>query len=371
MKHEKIVFFATLIFSALAASSCSDDSSEEPAADAFFQPEAEIGGLGSYPSDLGCYGDGVFVVDYSNNAVHRVDLAAKTVENAYVDLGQNAGPYSVYADADAIYVASQGVAQVLRVAHADKKQTVIFAAPDVVAPTDVVTVEGTVFVADSEYDYVDSSKTGGKILALTPDGKVISHATSTQNPVNLQMIGSGEEALLVAANAGVILWSADFSTQTPPEKSCIDVWKVSDFLNDPASVPRTFCVANASIGRMAVAGGALYLGDALAPRVFSIDVDALSGAVSGELVPIELLGGAGTTVTTPVAIPSKDRPVVLDFANDAIHLSTETGGPVYSLTSSKAAVKKPIDACFNADRRELVVLNSAAGSVEILNVTAP
>ena len=73
----------------------------------------EIGGLGSYPSDLSIAGEHAYIVDYSNNAIHRVDLERYVVDKNFIDLGQNAGPYSVYANGDNIWVTTQKIKQVL------------------------------------------------------------------------------------------------------------------------------------------------------------------------------------------------------------------------------------------------------------------
>ena len=382
----KIFLRALLAMLAMAVSACSDDEGASPNAsdlrdldgtclfddfgDSEVQPPLSplitVEDVGLYASDFTWHADSAYVVDYSRNAVHRIDLNRHALSKNYIDLGQDAGPYSVYADDEAVYVTCQGIVQVVKVTHAGGQKTTVLDGSRVKAPVDVVTHEGTTFVADSEYDYADASRTGGMIYAVTAEGDVISHKTTSPNPAFLHIVGGGSESFLVSVNAGVVSFSAT-SDPTPPDKSCIDVWNIRDFIEQAEVSPRTFCVTGASLGRPALVGEELVLGDALQPSLYAISLDDLKSASSSDAVLRKIpVAASRNTVMTPVSV--QGNLAAVDYNGQAF-VWFEDGTPIsFLLTKSEAAPMGPIDVLYDDVRKQVLILKSAAGSVSIFEV---
>lgn len=328
----------------------------------------EIGGLGSYPSDLSIAGEHAYIVDYSNNAIHRVDLERYVVDKNFIDLGQNAGPYSVYANGDNIWVTTQKIKQVLRFDREGKQKSLVLSEEHIVAPTDVVFYDGYTIVADSEYDYTDSSKTGGSILSISSDGGLVERKTSAQNPVFVRVVEYGDDAYIVVVDAGVISYGADFSVEKLPERSCLDVWKLSDFVKkDEEYSPKSVCVENASLGGMAWSKEMFYVGDAMQPQYHAIAMSELFDMASKDqnLKTIALSGGDYTTLIKPIVV--EEALFLFDSAKNAVRWKKGNASHVFAL-APEGDVKMPIDAEYNSTNKKMVVLNSASASVDVFDV---
>lgn len=383
MKRQWCAIFTGLL---CFVSACSDDANEEGSLDGVMlfdsalsteqiaalpvMGEAQVGDLGSYPSDLGMSGAHLYVVDYSNNAIHRVDADTLKVEKNYLDLGQNAAPYSVYADNSAVYVALQGserTERVIRVSHEDQSQSVVLTSSECQAPTDVVTVDGYTIVADSEYDYADATKTGGALLVVTPDQKKLSHQTHAQNPVFLQVIDSDSQPLVLAVEAGVTQYDASFNPILP-EKTCLEVWKLSDLAQSNEASSRVFCIAHEVLGRMTVTDTHVFFGNAARALVHSMALsDVRNAPSSDELIQtVRLDENTDVTTTTPLWVNGVVS--VLEFRSNRLIWGLDGEAQTFYLTKSEVAPKNPIDAVYDAERRRMYVLNSTSGSIDVLKI---
>lgn len=332
--------------------------------------EAQVGDLGSYPSDLGMFGDYLYVVDYSNNAIHRVHADTLKVEKNDLDLGQNAAPYSVYADNSAVYVALQGAERterIVRVSHDDQSKSVVLTSSECQAPTDVVTVNGYTIVADSEYDYADATKTGGAIIVVTPDQKKISHQTHAQNPVFLQVIDGNSQPLVLAVEAGVTQYDASFNPILP-EKTCLEVWKLSELAQNTQAPSRVFCLPHEVLGRMTLTDTHVFFGNASHALVHSMALSDVRNAPSSDdaIQTIRLDENTDMTTTTPLWVNGVVS--VLEFRNSRLIWDLDGEAQTFYLTQSEVAPKNPIDAVYDAERRRMYVLNSTSGSIDVLKI---
>ena len=328
----------------------------------------EISGFGAYPGDMSFDGSYAYIVDYSNNCIHRMESSKYAVDENFIDLGQNAGPYSVYADANGVWTTLQGVVQVLRFDRQGKQKTLVLSNEHIKAPTDLVYYKGYTIIADSEYDYSDSSKTAGSIIAVSEEGKLVRRKTSAQNPTFVRVLEYGGEAYIVALDAGVATYAADFSVDKLPEKSCLDVWKFSDFVHtDEDHSPKSVCVENASLGAMTWTGEEFYVGNAMQPRYHAIAMSELFDmtAQKSELTTHELSSPDYTTIIRPIAVDG--ALFLFDSAKNTVIWKKGSASHSFALTDEDT-VKMPIDVEYDSKNRRLFVLNSASGSVDVFDV---
>lgn len=327
-----------------------------------------IVGLGNYPSSLAIDGKYGYVVDYSNNSIHRVELETYTVDASFIDLGQNAGPYGVYADDASIYVANQGIAEILKFDKEGKNKQTVLTQESIKAPTDVLTFRGNIVVADSEYDYANPEKTEGKIVVVTAKNEVVERKTTTQNPAFVRIIGTGDDAFIVSLNAGVITYNEDFIQQTLPEKSCLNVWKFSDFIevSKEPSV-RTFCVPHTSLGAMAWNEDILVMGNATQAKFHTISMKDLRSTESSDAIIESHTLAAIDEPATIVPVVIGKSVALFNSATDSV--LWDALGEAIEFGLSKIDVKKmPIDVELDSSSNRIFVLNSASGSLDVIDV---
>ena len=367
------------VASALLISACSDDGesthiqdvgdvdihifgpmTEELKAEMPLLPVKTIDELGSWPSDITISSDYAFVVA-GNNVIHRIHLDTLEVERNYIDLGQNAAPYSAEADEEALYVALQGNGTVVKYPHSNPKDSTVVL-KDLVAPTAIYLRDGNIFVTDSEYDYSDPSKTGGKLYAILKDKGTVVLDTTVQNPGFLEYCPMFN--LIMSVNSGIVTFNQETKVSTAPEKSCVDIWKIDNLSTDGEHNPDwTFCRENTTLGRTYKSSGILYVGDGLKSSIHAVNIlDIPENKAVFETIK---LSDEAVGLTTPVDLGN--QLAVLDFNNDRLYwFEGKKVKTSYRLSESKAAGRGPIDAVFDTERKQLLILNSNAGSVDVL-----
>lgn len=320
-------------------------------------PLKTLNDMGLYPSDMDLYGDYAYVVDSGNNTIHRIKLDDLSVEKNYVDLGLDASPYAAFADKDALYVAAQGKQAVYKYPH-DNPGNFSVVASGLVAPTAVYTKNGSIYIADSEYDYANPTQTGGKVHVISDTQDAFTLTSTSQNPGFLDHCPMFN--WIFSVNSGVITFG---QTMLAPEKSCVDVWEIASLSGDKENTPiRTYCLENTSLGRTIKSNVVLYIGDALKPVIHALDIKSIN-AGTAEFKTITL-SNDDTGMTTPVDV--ENHLAVLEFNHDTITWFEDEKQTTYRLSSSKAAAKGPIDAVYDATRKQLLILNSTSGSVDVL-----
>lgn len=378
MKFDRfsLVLF-TVLLAACGFSACSDDNSssdndstQEPVwiFDDFSDaqkdslpviPVKSINDMGQWASDIHLFGDYAYVVDSGNNAIHRIHLADLSVDKNYVDLGQNASPYAAYADEKSLYVAVQGKQSVIAYPH-DNLASPQVIKDNLVAPTAIYSHNDMLLIADSEYDYNDATKTGGKIYVQSDKTGLIQLISSSQNPGFLDYCPTNE--WIFSINSGVISF---YPETTPPEKSCLDVWDAKNLSAETENKPiYSFCVDHASLGRTTKHQNTLYVGDALKPIVHVMVVEDMkkTGTAFTELVLSEESSG----LTVPVDMGSMLG--IIEYNHDMLYLTDGTEIKSYRLSKSDVSAKGPIDAVYDSARKQLLILNSNAGSVDVLKL---
>ncbi|MBQ9394077.1 MAG: hypothetical protein IJU23_00965 [Proteobacteria bacterium] len=372
--------YASLLFvaSALLISACSDDGEDTHIQDVGesdvylfgsmtdalkaelpLVPVKTIDELGEWPSDITISSDYAFVVSSGKNVIHRINLETLEVERNYIDLGQGAAPYSAEADEDALYVALQGNPSVIKYPHSNPKDSTVIL-KDLVAPTAVYLRDGNIYATDSEYDYGDASKTGGKLYSILKDkAETVVVDTTVQNPGFLEYCPMYN--LIITVDSGVVTFGQETKA---PEKSCVDMWKIEDLSTDGQIKPMyTFCKENVTLGRTFKSNGVLFVGDGLKPQVHAINMVDVPGG-NAEFETIKLSDDA-TGLTTPVDVGN--QLVVVDYNNDRLYwFDGKKVKTSYRLSASKSAQRGPIDAVYDAYRKQLLILNSASGSVDVL-----
>lgn len=322
-----------------------------------------IDAAGLYPSDMAMDGDDVLIVDSGNNAINRLNLEDLSLEKAYIDLGQNASPYAVWVDSENLYVALQGTTKTVQSYSRANPDEMTTLEADWIAPTAVISNQDAIFVADSEYDYTaPTDSKSGKIYRFDKSGDVTATMTTTaQNPGFLDLIEVNGENYLIAVDAGIITFG---ETTVPPKTSCVDFWKLSTLSQEMTAPVATYCLENASLGRTAVVDQTLYIGDALRPVVHTLSLDSLK-TDRREMGEIAILEGETLGLTTPLNVA--DTLVVFNYNDSTM---TWFGGDEtlrIRLTPSSEVYKGPIDALYDAVRRQIVILNSGSGSLDILS----
>lgn len=317
--------------------------------------------VGLWPSDLDLYGDYAYVVDSGNNAITRISLSALTVEKNYADLGKDASPYAIHASNNALYVALQANGTIAQIPYSDPK-AVTTVTEGLIAPTAVITHGENIIIADSEYDYATPQNTKGSIHFKTPQGETVL-PSSSPNPAFLDIVTIEGKDYLLSINAGVI----DFVNNTPPEKSCIDVWPLEDVssLTKPVSY---ICIPAASLGRTAVIGDNLYAGDAMAPIYYIIPLSKLLSSppkYSYSTADPELT----KATITPVNV--EDTLTMINFSQDTISWGDSYYFMTYSISgATENPVKGPIDIVYDAPRKHILILNSLSETVDVLSYEA-
>lgn len=316
--------------------------------------------IGLYPSDIEIYGDYAYVVDSGNNAIHRIHLESLNVDKAYIDLGQNAGPFAVHVNDKAVYVSCQGsVSAVYRFDLNDNlSQTTVLEQTTLIAPTDIVTYGDDKFVVlDSEYDYANMTA-AGSVYGLDNTGNVYSLKTVAQDPVFADILNINGQELVAWVTAGVVTWGTE---TIPPEKSCLEFFDPADSSHTLQSV----CMKNLSLGRMAVTDTSVCVGNALLSQIHCIAKGSLKTASQFEETIAIHENDLG--LTTPVSV-GDNRLAVTDFNHDTISWIEEGNVLHLRLSPSEDAPKGPIDAVYDAERQQILVLHSTAGSVDVLRV---
>lgn len=314
--------------------------------------------IGLWPSDLAIYGDYAYVVDSGNNAITRIHLTDFKVEKNYIDLGADASPYAVYADAEDIYVALQGKGTVARISSANPTD-IATAASDLRAPTAILTAGDALCIADSEYDYASPQNTKGSIHVITSQG-AFTVPSSSPNPAFIDTISLNGTTYLLSINAGVI----DFATQTPPAKSCIDIWQIPQNLAS-AQPANSVCVSNANLGRVTTLDQMLYVGDGMTPTLYKLPLGSLL-TKDAQFTYMPILNAPKGT-TTPIAIG--DHLAVIDFTSDSISWAAESAPQTYYLTTpAENPVKGPIDIVYDAARKQILILNSLSETIDVLAI---
>lgn len=315
--------------------------------------------IGLWPSDLAIFGDYAYVVDSGNNAITRIGLNDLKVEKNYVDFGENASPYAIYANSEAIYVALQGNGTIARVAH-DNPSEITTIANGLIAPTAVCANQGDTYIADSEYDYANPQNTKGSIHLKTTQGEATLPSTSP-NPAFIETISLNGKPYLLSINAGVI----DFITQTPPPKSCIDLWPLSD-ISTLAQPENSVCATNASLGRITVLNDTLYTGDAMTPTLYAVPTSKL--LEPDATFDTQMLLDTPKGTLTPIAIDNKAL-AVIDFTSDTITWLKDNRPLRFYLTApAENPVKGPIDIVYDSPRNQILILNSLSETIDVLKV---
>lgn len=335
-----------------------DNLSDEVKAELPIVPVKTLEGIGQWATDIELFGDYAYVVDGTNNVIHRIHLADLSMDKNYINLGQNASPYAANADDKALYVAVQGKNSVIKYPHDDVANPVTIA-DNLIAPTAIYSRDGAIYIADSEYDYNDASKTGGKAYVYDESGKKAELVTTSQNPGFLEYCPKYN--WLFTINSGVI----SFYPETKgPEKSCIDLWEVLNLKSDHETVPfRTYCVDGATFGRAIKNKGTVYIGDALKPNLYAVYIEDILKEGT-QLKTIEISKDKNG-LTVPVDMG--EYLGVIEYNRDMFYLrkgSEEIAA--YRLSKDGVAKKNPMDAVYDTKRKQLLILNANAGTVDVL-----
>lgn len=380
-KLPMIVFLAFAGVSGVAGCDDADEASSDPiylfdaSADYSQYPLAgakEIKGFGAYPNDIAVAGNFGYIVDYSNNAVHRIDLTSGETEFAFIDLGQNAGPYSVYADDGRIFVTVQGANAVWQYDADGRKQSVIDAKTlkqTLVAPTDIAVYGDYAYIADSGYNYADPAQTKGTIFSLMSDGSVESESGNAINPAFLRIIEIGDEAYTLVSDAGVILYNSDYTIKSMPERACAWMSKIGAQGKRTGNERGHACAKNTSIGSLSWDKDTLYVGDATKPQYHTVALsDLINGKASDDNLKLKahrLSDEDYTTTIKPLVVGN--ALAVLDSAKDTLHWIEDGKETVFALSQGDVR-KMPIDAEYDAKNNQIVILNSASGTVDFVKV---
>lgn len=333
--------------------------SDEIKKDLPFKPVKTLDGMGEGVTDIDLYNNFAYVVDSMNNVIHRIHLDELSVDKNYIDLGQNAAPYAVYADDNGLYVAVQGKKSVIKFPP-DKPNEPVVLSDNLIAPSAIYSYNDLLFYADSEYDYNDASKTGGKVHVITKENEHIELVSSYQNTGFLDYCPTYD--WIFAVNSGIVSF---YPEVMPPEKSCVDLWDAKNLSVAEENKPAyTFCVDNTSLGRMSKSQGTLYMGDALKPVIHGLWVNDVPKG-KGHIEDI-VLSDDSTGLTTPVDMGTSLA--VVEFNHDMLYFRKDQVLTSYRLSKTQTLNKGPIDAVYDAKHKQLLILNSIAGSVDVFKV---
>ncbi len=316
-----------------------------------------------YANDVVMNSTYAYVVDSGNNTIHRSSLETPRIEKNYIDLGQNAGPYTAYADDNELYIVCNVTPQVVKVDLSTNEQTVILNGDHLVSGTAVTKVGKTVIVADSEYNFEDFSKTEGKLVVITEDGSIIEHKTATPNPTYLQPIKLDGKDYIVSSNSGVIQYDAE-GKATAPEQSCVQLWALDDLVKTEEPVVKTHCETNSSFGRLAVSDSHLYVGDGVTPKVYMTGINQLSDFDTWTNMTFGDADALGMTIPVPV----DNDLAVFNFNQDSVTWVRGEYRLTLKLSQSDASKKGPLSAVYDALHRRIYVLNTSSGSLDLLRV---
>ena len=316
--------------------------------------------MGHSPNDIVMNETHAFVMDYGNNTIHRISLETLDVEKNFVDLGQNAGPASGFADEKNLYIVCNMIPQVVKVDLATKKQEVILDANYLKMGSTVVKAGNSIVVADSEYEY---KKTEGKLVVITEDGSIRTHKTATPNPTYLNAIQNDDKQYIVSANSGELEYDADYN-MIPPEQSCIQLWDMDELVKEDAPTVKTHCETNAYVGKLSHSESKLYVGDGLVPKVYAADISKLSDFDTWS--SMDLSNGGDLNMTIPLAV-GEDL-AVFNFNNDSLTWLRGDKRLTLKLSQSEASKKGPLSAIYDSKHKQILVLNTASGSVDVLSV---
>ena len=312
---------------------------------------------GNGPNDIALNSRYAYVVSSGDNTISRIDLATLELQKNYLDLGDDSAPSACWAEEDALYIVQSGNGgKALQYSLGDKTRREFRAS--FVSPSAIRAHNGTVFVADSEY----GSGTGSVYAFAENSSTPQKLATSAHDPMFLDVYhaDNGAKTWLIVVDSG---WTS--GTESIPPKSCVDFWDITDIATVSESPAHSYCVQNASLGHTAVVGNTLYIGDGMKPILHTLDLAKLGtdGLTLGSIA----LSNETMGMTTPVH--ANGHLFAFDFNRDTMYWDLESEQPQsLGLTKAKSDKKGPVAAAYDAARKQILVVHSMSGSVDVVGI---
>ena len=316
-----------------------------------------------YPNDIVMNQTHAFIVDSGNNTIHRIALDTLDVEKNFVDLGQNVGPASAYADQDNLYIVCNMTSQVVKVDLKTQAKSVILSADKLISGYNVLKVDNAVIVSDSEYDLSNPSNTKGSLIVIKDDGSINSFDTETPNPTSIANIKVGEKQYIVSSNSGIVQYGSN-GEMTAPDKSCIQLWALEELMGGDTPFVKTHCETNSSVGKISVSDTHLYVGDGVTPKVYSTDITKLPDF---DIWTSAAFGNAKDLGMTIPLVVGSDL-AVFNFNADTLTWVRGDKRINLKLSQTEASKKGPISAIYDANHKQILVLNSLSGSIDVLKI---
>ena len=332
-------------------------------------------------------GDNAYIVASMDNVIQRLSLSDLTLQKKFIDLDQGANPYAMAVDGDNIYVAcSMNNTIVKTTKSAPSNLTTILDSQDGVdGPTDIIVADGSIYVANSEYDMTTYVPDGSIIRMSTSGNDTHLYETEYRNPTAIYNFNLKNYKGMVTVFTGEYLFDDNYNI-TGFSKSAIGM---SASFDDQIKYD-VFLLKDIDVGKMAplLDGKYFVVGTASTNAVHVVTVPA---DVSDDYEVRELVipSETGLAMFMPVAI-STDAVVLANFNDDTLYVIDTNNDAVsswlsgdasaqdaavqaivstkYRLSESSVDIRGPISMAWDASRNHLFVLNSISSTLDVIKI---
>ncbi len=323
-------------------------------------------------------GQHAWIVHSGNNTVGRLTLPDGPYEAAFVDVGNDRGPWDLALTDEALVVTHFVSDSISLHDRTTGQRLAEHVEPPIPAPTGVAQAEGVVVVAAS--NFVGPGFGAGQVHVLRIEGQGLRHVgslqTSALNPLDVVYDPARRRFLVVCA--GEVAFEPATEAFKPVSGGAVDVLGLDALLGGalegaletsvalPLSAELPFA-GNPRTLVMAPGGDVGYLPSGSAPHLYKLDLETLE-VLRGPDDPIVVYLGDGNQLTG-FALRPDGVGYVTAFNQDALYLfdsqcDASVAGP-FGLGDA-ALLEGPLDVAYDPATQRALVLMSVSSFVTVV-----
>ncbi len=288
--------------------------------------------VGLYPNQVVLDGSNAYVVASGDNVVNRIDVDTLNIDQAWMDLGQNANPWGMVIHDDDVFVINSMSNTAVKASKSEPKtmSTVLDGAKGLNGPTDLLVLGDKIYISNSEYS---ATGIGGSILETSASGEVtgdLLENVDLLNPVALYHIDHN----FIAVCSGDLYYDPAKFSYTSTSKSGVAFWPTEGTSPSIVKGDPQILLAGEDVGKIAYIGGT-KTGESVAEDGYYLVGTSFSSTihvVSSDLKKVyDLDLDLGSAMLIPQAIgslPTREQPngsedrmfVLANFNEDALYI---------------------------------------------------
>ena len=342
--------------------------------------------MGTSPNQLLVDGDYAYTVASSDNVIMRLDLNDFTLNEKYIDLGENANPYAMTKDGEDIYIVNSMANTLVKVNTSDPASitTLLTVSDGLNMPMDVLVKDGTVYVANADYD--ESYQPHGRIAWLAADGtKGVLEGFETKNLTSLYT--QSDSSNLFVVSSGSFQYDENYTITSTLDSGIL-------IASLPMSLDATtYLLKNEDVGKLAFTrdGNQIFVGSSYSKtlHVLTRSGDDATPKYSAN----SLSFGKDTGMLMPKTLDDT-HVALIDFNSDSLYIIDMNDDDIKAWATStelvsqdmadkaRAAIEKtkfrfsessfdrrgPISMSWDPKRNQLLVLHSLSETIDVLKI---